>query len=197
MNPAIAMNFLFGGMKKYIVICLCTMAIVVALPVMAVLGLGTSTLSFLLGTPSAEAAETLGFYMGDEVPGDTYAWGNCTYWVFAMRLWAGHPIPVTWGDANTWDDQARADDYIVDHTPTPGSIYQTDAGKLGHVAYVTNVTVDGTWTISEMNVKGLNIVDTRTFASKEAQYANFIHDKKGAPAWNPLPISIPSINIGT
>ncbi len=191
------MNYLFGGMKKYVAIALTTMAIVIVLPMMAVFAMGTSTLSFLLGTPSAEAAETLGFYMGGPIEGNTYAWGNCTYWSFAMRLWAGSPIPTTWGNANTWDDRARADDYIVDHTPTVGAVYQTDVGKEGHVAYVINVAGDGKWTISEMNVKGLNIVSTRTFPGKDAQYANFIHEKKGAPLWNPLPILVPSLNVGT
>lgn len=154
--------------------------------------MGSEVLAFLSGTPSAEAAETQGFYMGGAVPGDTYAWGNCTYWAFAMRLWAGYPIPTTWGNANTWDDRAELDGYIVNHTPAVGAVYQTDEGEYGHVAYV--IAVDdktGKWTISEMNNVGLNIVNTRTFAKESAIYYKFIHDKKGESTWKPYNISLP------
>lgn len=65
--------------KKTIAVVLATMVVIVSLPCIAVASMGTDVLSFLAGTPSAKAAETQGFYMGSEVPGDTYAWGNCTY----------------------------------------------------------------------------------------------------------------------
>lgn len=190
MNPALLLTLVSGGsMKKQISLVLATMAVVLMLPVMAVFSMGSSVVSFLAGTPSAEAAESQGFYMGGEVPGDTYAWGNCTYWVFAMRLWGGNPIPTSWGNANTWDDNAIRDGYEVNRTPAAGAVFQSDAGDLGHVAYVTKVdNTTGRWTISEMNAPGLNIVRTRTFARESAMYYTFIHGKKGAPAWTPLPI---------
>jgi surface antigen len=174
------------------------MAIVVSLPFLAVVSMGSEVLSFLAGTSSAEAAETQGFYMGGAVEGNTYAWGNCTYWAFAMRLWSGYPIPTTWGNANTWDDYARLDGYVVNHTPAVGAVYQSDAGYYGHVAYV--IAVDdktGKWTISEMNNVGLNMVNTRTFAKESAAYYNFIHDKKGGSTWKPYPIPLPSQYTGT
>jgi surface antigen len=176
-----------SGIKKQVALVLATMAIIVSLPFIAVVSMGSSVLTFLASVPSAAAAETQGFYMGGPVPGDTYEWGNCTYWSFAMRLWAGSPIPTTWGNANTWDDRAKLDDYIVDYTPKAGAIFQTDDGKWGHVAYVTSVNpTTGEWTISEMNVAGLNIVGTRTFSSVAAAHYNFIHTKKGAAPWTPL-----------
>ena len=186
-----------GGMKKQIALVLASMVIVLSLPFVAVASMGSSVLTFLAGTPNAEAAETLGFYMGGPVEGDTYAWGNCTYWSFAMRLWAGNPIPTSWGNANTWDDRSEADGYVVNHTPAVGAVYQTDEGDWGHVAYVIAVdSKTGDWTISEMNAKGLNIVSTRTFAKESAIYANFIHSKKGADPWTPLPILNPSLHTG-
>ena len=192
MNPAILMfGYVGTSAKKYIAIVLATMVIVVSLPFLAVMSMGSDVLTFLSGTTSAEAAETQGFYMGGAVPGDTYAWGNCTYWAFAMRLWAGYPIPTTWGNANTWDDRAERDGYIVDHTPQVGAVFQTDAGELGHVAYVIAVNdITGQWTISEMNNLGLNMVNTRTFAKDSAIYYNFIHDKKGESTWKPFPIPL-------
>lgn len=193
MSPALVLSLVSGGtMKKQISLVLATLGIVLALPILAVFSLGREVVTFLAGTASAEAAETQGFYMGGPVDGDTYAWGNCTYWAYAMRLWAGNPIPTTWGNANTWDDHAIADGYVVDHAPAAGAVFQSDAGDLGHVAYVTKVdATTGQWTISEMNAPGINKVGTRTFAPASAVYYNFIHGKKGALSWTALPISTP------
>lgn len=182
MNPAL-LFVLTNFNKKQLAIVLVSLATIVALPFMAVFSLGTGALSFLAGSDSSDtiyavSMDVQGFYEGPEIEGDTYAWGNCTYWAFAMRLKYGDPIPTTWGNANTWDDNARLDGYLVDHTPAVGAVYQTDAGDLGHVAYVIAVDpVTGDWTISEMNAQGLNVVDTRTFKASAALFANFIHDK--------------------
>lgn len=194
MNPALlTLSVVTGGnLKKQATLVFATMTIIVALPFMAVFSMGGSVLSFLSGVPSIAAAETQGFYTGGPVEGNTYAWGNCTYWAFAMRLWAGYPIPTTWGNANTWDDRAAADGYIVNRTPAVGAVYQTDEGDYGHVAYVIAVNdKNGEWTISEMNYAGLNIVGTRTFSKDSAAYYKFIHGKRGAGSWNPQPISLP------
>lgn len=187
MNPSLLISSFGTSIKKQVGLVLATLAVSVSLPVMAVVSLGGSVLSFLAGTPNAEAAATQGFYMGGDIPGDSYAWGNCTYWAFAERLWAGHPIPTNWGNANTWDDNARQQDYVVDHTPEAGAVFQTDEGDFGHVAYVTSVDPNsGQWTISEMNAPHLNVVSSRTFARSAANYYTFIHDKKGAAPWTPL-----------
>ena len=181
-----------GSLKKQFAIVFITITIIVALPFVAVFAMGEGVVTFLSGVPSIAEAETLGFYMGGPVPGDTYEWGNCTYWAFAMRLWAGYPIPTTWGNANTWDDRAINDGYEVNHIPAVGAVFQTDEGYWGHVAYVMAINDQtGEWTISEMNVAGLNIVGKRTFSKESAVFYNFIHDKKGAPTWNPQPISVP------
>jgi surface antigen len=53
---------------------------------------------------------------------------------------------------------------------------------LGHVAYVTNVDpTTGDWTISEMNVQGLDIVDLKTYPLSAAAGFSFIHDKETKP----------------
>jgi len=110
---------------------------------------------------------------------NTYAWGNCTYWTAIERARVGDPIPNTWGNAATWAIRAEYDGYVVNHTPSPGSIMQTanSAGGLGHVAFVTSVDSDGTWHISEMNAIGLDKVDERTMSAAAAAYYYFIHDK--------------------
>ena len=49
---------------------------------------------------------------------------------------------------------------------------------LGHMAYVTNVdSTSGEWTISEMNVEGLDVVDAQVMAALAAGSYNFIHNK--------------------
>lgn len=199
MNPAVLRFVIFNfSSKKTISVALATLVVILSLPFMAVMSMGTDVLSFLSGTPDAKAAETQGFYMGGEVQGDTYAWGNCTYWAYAMRLWAGDPIPTSWGNANTWDDRAKADGYAVDHTPSVNAVFQTDAGDFGHVAYVIKVdSTTGDWTISEMNAPHLNVVSQRTFSKDSAQYYTFIHNKTGAAPWIPSPTtSIPSLATG-
>lgn len=191
MNGALRLGFLFGfDLRKELAVVLVVLVVSLVMPFLAVFSMGSQVVQFLARTPSAESANTQGFYMGGDVPGNTYAWGNCTYWSFAMRLWAGYPIPTSWGNANTWDDRARADGYLVDHSPAVGAVYQTDAGQWGHVAYVIGVDAQtGKWTISEMNNVGLNIVNTRTFEAAAARVSNFIHGKKGAAGW--IPLSIP------
>lgn len=199
MNPAVLRFVIlnFSSSKKLIAVVFATLVIILSLPFMAVMSMGTDALSFLAGTPDAKAAETQGFYMGGPVPGDTYEWGNCTYWAFAMRLWAGTPIPTTWGNANTWDDRARADGYEVNHTPAVNAVFQTDEGEWGHVAYVIKVDdKTGDWTISEMNAPHLNVVSQRTFSKDSAQYYTFIHGKKGE-VWTPKPILNLLLNTGS
>lgn len=199
MNPAVLrfviLNF---SSKKIIAVTLATLVVILSLPFMAVMSMGTDALSFLAGTPDAKAAETQGFYMGGEVSGDTYAWGNCTYWAFAMRYWAGDPIPTNWGNANTWDDNARTAGYVVDHTPSINAVFQTDDGEWGHVAYVIKVDpVSGDWTISEMNAPHLNVISQRTFSRDAAGYYTFIHDKIGAAPWTPSQATLtPSLVTG-
>lgn len=114
-------------------------------------------------------------YTGSAPTVDTYDFGYCTYWASKRRAEIGKAIPNNWGNANTWDDNARAAGYVVDHSPGQGSIMQTDAGPLGHVAFVEIVGADGSWTISEMNFRGWDEVDSRTLPAVAAFQYNFIH----------------------
>jgi surface antigen len=184
-NPALLL-VIGTSTKKQIGLALGVLTVIVTLPTMAVFSLGSGTLSFLSETDSgsdntsAISTTSQGLYDGPEIAGDSYAWGNCTYWVYALRLKAGDPIPTTWGNAATWAPRAKVDGYVVDQQPAPNAIMQTanSAAGLGHVAYVTEVDpITGTWTISEMNVKGLDIVDITTYPAAAAQRYNFIHDR--------------------
>lgn len=154
---------------------LATLAIIVMLPLFVVGAMGTSTLTVLA---AAVSLNVVGFYEGPLSPNNSYAWGNCTYWASLRRESMGKPIPNTWGNANTWALYARLGGWQVDRTPQVGAIMQTDRGNLGHVAFVKAVDPsNGAWTISEMNVKGLNIVNEATYPASAATNYYFIHDK--------------------
>ncbi|QCT40932.1 CHAP domain-containing protein [Candidatus Saccharibacteria bacterium oral taxon 488] len=184
-------NFGFS-IKKILAIVIATLLLILMFPILAISSLGLPAVSFLANAPSAKAAEERGFYNGGVMPENTYAWGNCTWWAYAMRRWANSPIPNTWGNANTWDDNAKRDGYIVNDTPAAGAVFQTDEGPYGHVAYVIEVNqTSGDWKISEMNARGLNIVSQRTFSKEVAKSYKFIHNKPGAQPWNPQPITSP------
>jgi surface antigen len=77
-----------------------------------------------------------------------YDYGYCTYYV-ASRI----AVPSNWGNANTWDNYARATPgWAVRLTPVAGAVAQTDRGGLGHVAIVTAVSPDGSMIkYSDMN----------------------------------------------
>lgn len=80
-----------------------------------------------------------------------YDYGFCT-WYVATRI----SIPANWGSAWSWDTAAAATPgFVVNKTPTAGSILQDDGSLYGiyHVAYVESVTSNSV-TISEMNVGG-------------------------------------------
>ena len=75
--------------------------------------------------------------------------------------------------ANTWDDYAKRDGYVVNNTPAVGAVFQTDVGEYGHVAYVIGVNdTTGEWRISEMNAPTINVVSTRTFSKEAVSYTH-------------------------
>jgi surface antigen len=182
MNP-ILIATLFQPSKRQMIVVLVTLAVIIALPFMAVFSLGSATVAFLFGSDSSDtisaiSVTTQGLYEGPAIAGDAYDWGNCTYWVYALRIKANNPVGAYWGNANMWAINARLAGYAVDHTPTPNAVMQTGAGSLGHVAYVTQVDpITGDWTISEMNAKGLDVVDLAIYPATAAKNYNFIHDK--------------------
>lgn len=80
--------------------------------------------------------------------GNGYYYGYCT-WYAATRV----PVPNNWGNANTWDNRARASGWTVSKTPVAGAVAQTDSMSWwGHVAVVEAVSEDGTMMkYSDMN----------------------------------------------
>lgn len=74
---------------------------------------------------------------------------ECVSYV-GWKAYEAYGVYLSWGNANTWDDVGRAKG-IVDHTPAPKSIAQTDAGWAGHVFWVESVNADGSLNVTEYN----------------------------------------------
>ncbi len=75
--------------------------------------------------------------------------GQCVTWAKIKR-----PDLDFLGNANRWDDMARASGHLVNRVPAPGTIFQTDSGWYGHVGYVESVNSDGSINVSERNYAG-------------------------------------------
>lgn len=169
MNPAL-LTKMMTSLKKEVIIIMIVISTLFALPIVAIISIAD-----IGDTLKAVADKTLHLYQGPASTKNTYIFGYCTFWAAKRREEIGKPIPNTWGDAHTWDDRARLDAYLVDHTPTVGAIMETDRGELGHVAFVEKVDPDGTWTISQMNAPYWDVVTSKTLTASQAQEYNFIH----------------------
>jgi len=104
--------------------------------------------------------------------GNSYAPGYCT-WYAASRV----SVPSNWGNANTWDNKARANGWTVSNIPVPGAIAQSDSMSWwGHVAIVESVSADGTMIeFSDMNgIAGFGRVGFSGMVSA-AKFQNFIY----------------------
>lgn len=155
------------SLKKETGVVLVSLGVILFLPLVALSSI--TDLGALASNPS------LTLYTGNASKTNTYDFGYCTFWAAKRREEVGVPIPNTFGNANTWDDRAPLNGYTVDQTPAVHSIMQSDAGELGHVAFVESVGQDGSWTVSEMNVKGWDIISSRTFTKEQTKYYKFIH----------------------
>ncbi|WP_251517878.1 MULTISPECIES: CHAP domain-containing protein [Staphylococcus] len=137
-----------------------------------VAGLGAAAVGLDHGN-EAHAAETTNESGSSIADGNLYTEGQCTWYVYNR---VGGKISTLWGNANNWDTAASAAGYKVNHTPSEGSILQTDSGPYGHVAYVEDVTSSGAVKISEMNYSGGPFVkSTRTISSSSADSYTYIH----------------------
>ena len=99
-----------------------------------------------------------------------FPWGQCTYYVASRRN-------IPWnGDAWMWYGNARAAGWATGSTPRVGAIMVTwESRYYGHVAIVEAVYGDGSYLISEMNYRGLGIVDQRHIIPGQVPLIGFIY----------------------
>jgi surface antigen len=112
-------------------------------------------------------------WWGNYVTGTSTPGANCTNYA-AWKLSNNGVARVSYlGNANNWDDRARALGIPVNRVPAVGAIAQWNAGTYGHVAYVEAV-YGSTVVVSESNWN-------RTWLHRRqmtvSEVENFIHFK--------------------
>jgi len=75
----------------------------------------------------------------------------------------------SWGNANQWDDNARASGKTVSSVPVVGSVAQSDRGSYGHVGVVTSIQGDSV-TILERNYDYRGSIRTHTVPTSSYVY---------------------------
>jgi surface antigen len=137
-------------------------------------------------TPPRTCAKNIWYYNGSYGDPWGFALRNCTSFV-AWRLRETNGMSdfvndmdgESWGNADTWDQTARSLGYLVDDVPAVGAVAQTDAGRVGHVAWVESVG-DGTVTVEEYNYEVAGGYDVRTVPTSEFRYLH-LDDLSPAP----------------
>lgn len=84
-----------------------------------------------------------------------------------MPYWGGR------GNANQWDDDARADGIPVDGSPRAGDVAISNSGAFGHAMYVESVNGNGTINISQYNVNLDGRYSTNTISVGSLVFIHF------------------------
>lgn len=103
------------------------------------------------------------------------------------KAYEAYGLALAWGNAYSWDDNARAAGYLVDHNPAPDTIGQVDGYPYGHVFWVESVNEDGSINVTEYNnsyatylysgVSQYGSFGSRRISAGEVWQYNFIHLK--------------------
>lgn len=107
------------------------------------------------GLPSDQAV-----LEGQGYPGNAYALGNCTWYVYNRFYQIGQAIDPYLGNATNWVTSAQLRGYRVTSEPRAGAAAVFLAGVAGsdpiygHVGFCEVVNEDGTFLMSEMNAQG-------------------------------------------
>ena len=114
----------------------------------------------------------------------SYVWGQCTFYAAQVASW----VPAGLGNAGEWLGNAQRKGLATSSTPVAGSVVVYGAGggysSFGHVAVVTGVHSDGTFDVSEMNYKGINVISQRVSDMRDV--LGFILPPLGAQLKLPL-----------
>ena len=129
--------------------------------------------------PAGNASAAAGSYSSS---GNTYPWGQCTWYAKQRSGWAGNG----WGNGAQWGASAAAQGFTVDHTPAAGAIVVFGAGQMvgnwqadpayGHVAFVESVS-GSSITISQGGMGFDNPAGPNTQTISGAGSFSYIHAK--------------------
>lgn len=84
-----------------------------------------------------------------------------------MPYWGGV------GNANQWDENARAAGIPVDYSPRAGDVAISNAGYYGHSMYVESVNADGSINISQYNASWTGTYSTNTISPSGLVFIHF------------------------
>lgn len=126
----------------------------------------TTTLAVMVKKPPAPRVQPRQVISSGGDP-SCYSAGFCTY---GVASWTN--VPCGLGNANLWDDRARAMGFKVSSVPAVGTVGQSDAGRAGHVVLVRAID-DGRVLIKEMNYAGLWSVRERWSPISAYEYIYF------------------------
>lgn len=114
---------------------------------------------------------------------NSYAWGNCTQYVYNRITQLGGHVDLNMGNGQDWGYTGVSRGYEVSNTPKAGTAVSFPAGVLGadptygHVAFCEKVNEDGSILISEMNAQGLGVISTRTILAEYTHLISYISPK--------------------
>ncbi len=112
------------------------------------------------------------------------SWGmynrECVSWTAFKVANSGRYMPY-WGgkgNANQWDDNARASGIPIDGNPQVGDVAVSNAGRWGHVMYVEQVASDGAVYVSDYNQQFDGVyreywISAETVAARGLQFIHF------------------------
>ncbi|MCB2846506.1 CHAP domain-containing protein [Streptococcus dysgalactiae subsp. dysgalactiae] len=111
----------------------------------------------------------------------SYAWGQCTWYVYNRAKELGYQFDPFMGNGGDWKYKAG---YALSKTPKVGYAVSFAPGQAGadgmygHVSIVEDVRKDGSILISESNCIGLGKVSYRTFTAQQADQLTYVVGKK-------------------
>ncbi|EHJ57581.1 hypothetical protein HMPREF9318_01981 [Streptococcus urinalis FB127-CNA-2] len=111
----------------------------------------------------------------------TYAWGQCTWYVYNRANELGYHYDPYMGNGGSWQHKAG---YTTSHKAEVGYAVSFSPGQAGadrtygHVAIVEQVREDGSVLISESNCLGLGVISYRTFTAEQASQLTYVIGKK-------------------
>ena len=116
------------------------------------------------------------FGNGPVYGGNGYDYGYCTWWASVRRAQIGRPIPSNLGNAITWKSLAAQAGLGTGNTPAAGAVIWSPASSgYGHVGFVESINPDGSVNVTDMNVRGWNVVSNRTLSPAEAAGFGYIY----------------------
>ena len=112
-------------------------------------------------------------YSGKKFEPNTYAYNQCTWYVYNRRKELGLPVTLSFGNGGDWPERAKQQGYKTGKEPKVGAMvswpYNSEdfgATEYGHIAFVEEVKKNGEIRVSEYNIKPFQYGE-RTFKPKK------------------------------